>query len=118
VLGRSAAWLGTPIPVPVLRDLVRRGLGPVAAAVDRVFPWTRALNGTASPSRLLIRSAGQGPLGGSAWLAARSVRNLDPHQEQAESAFEPGGDERDRAAYIAAVMAGAADEGARQGGGA
>jgi hypothetical protein len=35
----------------------------------------------------------------STWL------NLDPGQEHAESAFTPGGDERDRDAFIAAVMA-------------
>ena len=105
VLARSAGWLGAGVPPTVLRRLLGRALPAVARAVDAVFPWTRALNGLASPNRLLVRSAGQGPLGGAAWLALRSVRNLDPDQERAESAFEAGGDDGDRAAFIAAVMA-------------
>lgn len=105
VLARSAAWLGAEVPPTVLRRLLGRGLPAVARGVDRAFPWTRALNGLASPNRLLVRSAGQGLLGGAAWVALRSVRNLDPDQERAESAFEAGGDETDRDAFIAAVMA-------------
>jgi hypothetical protein len=109
VLARSAACLGAEVPATALRRLLGRGLPVLAGAVDRLFPWTRALNGVASPNRLLVRSAGQGLLRGTAWLAIRSVRNLDPDQERAESAFEPGGDDRDRAAFVADVMAGAGE---------
>lgn len=105
MLARSAAVLDAAVPGPVSRALLGRGTAALVGVVDRLSPWPRALGSLGSPSRLLARSMGQGVLGGSRWLVVRSVRNLDPGQEQASSAFTPGGDARDRAAFIAAVAA-------------
>jgi hypothetical protein len=105
MLARAAAFLGAEVPGTALRTLLGRGTSVVIGVVDRLFPWPRALGRLASPNRLMARSIGQGALGAGAWLVVRSFRNLDPGQEHAESAFTPGGDERDRDAFIAAVMA-------------
>lgn len=105
MLERAAAFLGAAVPAAVLQALLGRGTPLVVRVVDRLSPWPRALGRLASPNRLMARSMGQGILGGGAWLVVRSFRNLDPGQEEAASAFTPGGDERDRAAFIAAVMA-------------
>ena len=105
MLARAATFLGADVPGPALRTLLGRGTRVVIGAVDRLVPWPRALGRLASPNRLMARSIGQGALGAGAWLVVRSIRNLDPGQEHAESAFTPGGDERDRDAFIAAVMA-------------
>jgi hypothetical protein len=105
MLARSARFLGARVPSEVASDLVGPGAMRVIRGIDRLFPWQRALGRLTSPNRLMARSIGQGPVGASVWLMVRSIRNLDPGQEQASSAFTPGGDDRDRAAFIASVMA-------------
>jgi hypothetical protein len=105
MLARSARFLGAGGPAEVVSDLVGRGAMQFIRGIDRLFPWQRALGRLTSPNRLMARSIGQGPIGASVWLVVRSVRNLDRGQEQASSAFTPGGDDRDRAAFIASVMA-------------
>jgi hypothetical protein len=105
MLARSARFLGAGVPGEVVSDLVGPGAMRFIRGIDRLFPWQRALGRLTSPNRLMARSIGQGPAGASVWLIVRSIRNLDPRQEQASSAFTPGGDDRDRAAFIAAVMA-------------
>jgi hypothetical protein len=109
MLSRSAQFLGAQVPDPVMRDLVDPTTSRVIRSVDRLFPWQHALGRLSSPSRLMARSIGQGPVGGLVWLVVRSIRNLDPRQEKASSAYTPGGDERDRTAFIESVMATEAD---------
>jgi hypothetical protein len=105
LLGRAARFLGAAVPRSVTHDLLGPGPRWMVGAVDRLFPWEAALGRLASPNRLLARSIGQGFVGASAWLAVRSIRNLDPGQERAASAFTPHGDSADRAAFLAAVEA-------------
>ncbi len=105
MLGRAARFLRAGVPESVMRDLLGPAPRLLVGTIDRLFPWQAALGRLASPNRLLARSIGQGLFGASAWLAVRSIRNLDPGQERAESAFTPGGHAADRAAFIAAVEA-------------
>lgn len=105
MLARSARFLGAGAAGEVVSDLLGPGARRFIRGIDRLFPWQLALGRLASPNRLMVRSIGQGPIGASVWLVVRSIRNLDPGQEQASSAFTPGGDDRDRAAFIASVMA-------------
>jgi hypothetical protein len=111
MLSRSAAFLGAQVPERVIRDLVNPAAMTLIRTIDRLFPWQRALGRLASPNRLMVRSIGQGPVGASVWLLVRAIRNLDRGQEEASSAFTPGGDERDRAAFIESVVASEADSG-------
>ncbi len=103
LLRRAARFLGAAVPESVTRDLLGSAPRLIVGAVDELFPWEAALGRLVSPNRLLARSIGQGFAGASAWLAVRSIRNLDPGQERAASAFTPGGDAADRAAFLAAV---------------
>src|SRR5438552_3724800 len=109
MLSRSAQFLGAQLPAGLIRDLISPGAMRLIRAVDRLFPWQRALGRLTSPNRLMARSIGQGPVRGAAWLVVRSIRNLDPDQERASSSFTPGGTEGDRAAFIESVMASEAD---------
>jgi hypothetical protein len=109
MLARSARFLGAEVPVEVTNDLVPPGARRLIRVIDRLFPWQRALGRLTSPNRLMARSIHQGLLGGSVWLVVRSMRNLDPGQEEASSAFTPGGDEHDRAAFIESVTTSEAD---------
>jgi hypothetical protein len=105
MLARSARFLGAGVPDRTVSDLVGPAAMGLIRGIDRLFPWQRALGRLTSPNRLMARSIGQGPIGAPVWLVVRSIRNLDRGQEQASSAFTPGGDDRDRAAFIASVMA-------------
>ena len=109
MLSRSAQFLGAQLPAGLIRDLISPGAMRLIRAVDRLFPWQRALGRLTSPNRLMARSIGQGPVRGAVWLVVRSIRNLDPDQERASSSFTPGGTEGDRAAFIESVMASEAD---------
>ena len=100
---RARQFLGAAVPQAVLSDLLGRAERTMIRGLDRVFPWPQAQGRLANPNRLMARSVGQGLVGATAWLVVRSFRNLDPGQEQAASAFTPGGDERDRAAFVEAV---------------
>lgn len=104
MLSRSARFLDAQVPARVIRQLVTPGTRRLIHAVDRVSPWPLALGRLGSPNRLMARSIGQGPVGGTIWLVVRSVRNLDRGQNQASSAFTPGGTEADRDAFINAVV--------------
>jgi hypothetical protein len=105
ILDRSRQVLGADIPPDVARRLLGRRAAGVARWVDRLSPWQYGMGRVAAPSRLVARGIGHGLVGGLAWVAWRSVRNLDPHQARRASSFTPQGDEQDRAAYIAAVVA-------------
>jgi hypothetical protein len=109
MLSRSARFLGAEVPDGVTDELVHPGARRLIRVIDRLFPWERALGRLTSPNRLMARSIHQGPVGGSVWLVVRSIRNLDPGQEKASSAFTPAGDDGDRAAFIQSVMASEAD---------
>jgi hypothetical protein len=103
MLARSRDFLGAPVPDSVITTLLPRPTRALVAALDRLFPWPQAQGRLANPNRLMARSVGQGLAGATSWLLVRSIRNLDPGQEQAASAFTPGGDEADREAFIQAV---------------
>jgi hypothetical protein len=109
MLSRSAQFLGVQLPAGVIQDLISPGAMRLIRAVDRLFPWQRALGRLTSPNRLMARSIGQGPVRGAVWLVVRSIRNLEPDQERASSSFTPGGTEGDRTAFIESVMASEAD---------
>lgn len=103
MLHRGARTLGTPLPRGLVNRLLGRRYRRIADLVDRVSPWQQALGKVTTPSLLLARSIGQGPMGTVGWLARRTLRNLDPREPAASSAFTPSGDEDDRRAYLAAV---------------
>jgi hypothetical protein len=109
MLARAAEVLAARVPGSVVDELLHRRTLQVVRLVDRVFPWERALGRLAAPSRLLARSIGRGPLGALLWIGWRSIRNLDPREPAASSAFTPRGDERDREAFLESVVASAAE---------
>lgn len=103
MLSRVAGTLGTPIPDGLPDRLLGRYYSGLVRLVDRVSPWQHALGRVTTPSLLLSRSIGQGPLGGARWLVRRSIRNLDPREPEASLAFTPRGDTSDRDAFFEAV---------------
>jgi hypothetical protein len=103
MLSRVAETLGTPIPDGLPDRLLGRYYAGLVRLVDRVSPWQHALGRVTTPSLLLSRSIGQGPLGGARWLVRRSIRNLDPREPTASLAFTPRGDTSDRDAFFEAV---------------
>lgn len=105
MLHRTALTLGTPLPRGLVNRVLGRRYRRIADLLDRFSPWQHALGRVTTPSLLLARSIGQGPMGTVAWLARRTVRNLDPREPAASSAFTPSGTDDDRLAYLAAVTA-------------
>ena len=103
MLSRAAATLGTWVPEGLPDRLLGRYYAGLARLVDRISLWQHALGRVTTPSLLLSRSIGQGPVGGAAWLIRRSVRALDPREPRASLAFTPRGDAADRDAFFEAV---------------
>jgi hypothetical protein len=100
---RAARTLGTPVPTGLAELLLGRFYRSALPFVDRLSPWQHAFGRVTTPSLLLARSIGQGPLGSAGWLVRRSVRNLDPREPEASLAFTPRGDRADRDAFFDAV---------------
>jgi hypothetical protein len=103
MLARVAATLETPVPDGLAAKLLGRYYSALVSMVDRMSPWQHALGRVNTPSLLLSRSIGQGPLGAAGWLLRRTVRNLDPREPTASSAFTPRGSPSDREAYFEVV---------------
>jgi hypothetical protein len=104
MLLRTAKTLGTPVPAGLADRLLGHWYRAILAFVDRISPWQQAFGRVTTPSLLLARSIGQGPLGSAAWLARRSIRNLDPREPIASLAFTPRGSAADREAFFEAVI--------------
>lgn len=105
MLGRSHDVLGAKIPDGVPDQLIGAGRRRVARWVDWVSPWQFGMGRLAAPTRLIARSIGKGPIGAPAWILWRGLRNLDRGQERRSLAFTPSGDDRDRRAFIEAIVA-------------
>jgi hypothetical protein len=103
MLARAHEVAGARVPGDVRRQLLGPGTARLIRFVDRVSPWELAAGRLSALNVVLARSIGHGPAGGLAWIAARSLRNLDPREPRASGALTPSGDERDRAAFLAAV---------------
>jgi hypothetical protein len=103
MLARSRDVLGAAIPDQVTAGLIGPVSTRLASLVERVSPWAYGMGRTAAPTRLLARSVGHGLAAGSAWVAWRSVRNLDPRQERRSSAFRETGTREDWEAFVQAV---------------
>lgn len=103
MLSRVADTLGTPVPDGLPDRLLGRYYAGLVRLVDRASPWQHALGRVTTPSLLLSRSIGQGPLGGARWFVRRSIRSLDPREPVASFAFTPRGDSSDRDAFFEAV---------------
>jgi hypothetical protein len=105
LLSRSTEVLDADIPSWVPARLGARGAIRIARWVDGISPWEYGMGRVAAPTRILARSVGLGLIGGIAWIAWRSLRNLDPQQELRASTFTARGNERDREAFVDAVLA-------------
>lgn len=105
LLSRSTEVLDADIPSWVPARLGARGAIRIARWVDGISPWEYGMGRVAAPTRILARSVGHGLIGGIAWIAWRSLRNLDPQQELRASTFTAQGNERDREAFVDAVLA-------------
>jgi hypothetical protein len=105
MLRRSQAVLGARIPPAARRALTDPATERLIDIVDRLAPWEHALGRLANPNVMLARSIGHGSRGGLAWIAQRSVRNLDPRLARLESTLTPRGTPADRAAFLEGVRA-------------
>jgi Uncharacterised nucleotidyltransferase len=103
MLSRAATTLGTPVPGGLGEQLLGRYYRTLLPVIDRLSPWQQAFGRVTTPSLLLARSIGQGPLGSATWLVRRSIRNLDPREPAASLAFTPRGDSADRDAFFESV---------------
>lgn len=103
LLARSRDVLGAPVPDDVIERLTGRVSLRMAGIVERFSPWAYGMGRTAAPTRLVARSVGHGLAAGSAWIAWRSLRNLDPRQERRSSAFREAGTRADWEAFVKAV---------------
>jgi hypothetical protein len=111
---RAARTLGTPVPPGLAEQLLGRFYRALLPVIDRLSPWQQAFGRVTTPSLLLARSIGQGPVGSAGWLMRRSIRNLDPREPAASEAFTPRGDRADRDAFFESVAR--ADSGRRAAG--
>lgn len=103
MLSRARDVLGAEVPVGVTEELVSARIARVETLVERLSPWEFGLGRLTAPSRVFARGIGHGLLRGSAWVAWRSLRNLDPWQESRSSSFTPRGHAEDRKAFVRAV---------------
>ena len=103
MLSRAATTLGTPVPAGLAEQLLGRYYRTMLPVIDRISPWQQAFGRVTTPSLLLARSIGQGPVGSATWLVRRSIRNLDPREPAASLAFTPRGDSADREAFFESV---------------
>jgi hypothetical protein len=103
MLARAATTLGTPVPAGLAEQLLGRYYRTLLPFIDQLSPWQQAFGRVTTPSLLLARSIGQGPLGSATWLMRRSIRSLDPREPMASLAFTPRGDSADRDAFFELV---------------
>jgi hypothetical protein len=104
MLARARDVLGAPVPDAVSGQLIGPGMRRLAGWVERVSPWQYGMGRLAAPTRLMARSVGKGPIGAPAWILWRVIRNMDPGQERRSLTFTPRGTERDREAFLDAVV--------------
>jgi hypothetical protein len=104
MLARAIEVLGAEIPDWVPRRLLRRGTATLIHAVDRVSPWELSMGRLTAANVMLSRSIAHGLKGGSRWTLQRAIRNFDPREPAASSAFTPTGGESERDAFIDAVV--------------
>ena len=105
LLARAHNVLSAEVPHTVTDRLIGGGMRRIARLVDRVSPWEYGMGRLAAPTRLMARSVGKGAVGAPAWVLWRAIRNLDRGQERRSLTFTPRGDERDRQAFMDAVVA-------------
>jgi hypothetical protein len=103
MLARAMDVAGARVPAGVRHQLVGPRTERLIRLVDRLSPWELAAGRLSAPNLVLARSIGHGLAGGLAWIAGRSLRNLDPREPRASGALTPRGDEGDRAAFFLAV---------------
>ncbi|MFL6137898.1 MAG: nucleotidyltransferase family protein [Frankiaceae bacterium] len=112
LLARARHVLGAPVPAWVVRRLLGRPAGAVAAAVDRIWPAERASD-RGSPARMLARSARSTSAATAAELASR-VRELRPRnayellrpaskRPRSSPLYEQSGDGVTREAFLSSV---------------
>jgi hypothetical protein len=104
LLARSHNVLGSSIPNEVPRRLLGRRYRALMRIADWVSPWERASGRLSTPGLMLSRSMGFGLAGAGQWLVRRAIRNLDPREPAASSAFTPRGDTQDFDAFVQAVI--------------
>ena len=104
MLGRSRSVLDADIPASVPPRLIGATSARIGRWVEKLSPWPYGMGRTGAPTRLFARSIGHGLAGGLAWIAWRSVRNLDPRQERLSSAFRARGTDEDWQAFVDAVV--------------
>lgn len=106
ILSRAIDTLGAAVPDSVPRRLLKRRTTMLIRAVDHISPWELAMGRLTAANVLLSRSVAYGLISGSQWIIQRSIRNLDPRERAASSAFTPSGGDRERDAFIDAVVSG------------
>jgi hypothetical protein len=105
MLARAGDVLDASVPNAVTDELIGPGMRRLVRWVERFSPWQYGMGRLAAPTRLMARSVGKGPVGAPAWIAWRVIRNMDPGQERRSLTFTPRGTDRDREAFVDAVVA-------------
>jgi hypothetical protein len=109
ILARSRDVLGAEVPDWVPRRLLRYGSPTLIRIVDRISPWEFSMGRLSAANLLLSRGISYGLFDGSKWILERSIRNLDPREPAASSAFTPTGGDSDKDAFLDAVVASGAN---------
>jgi hypothetical protein len=104
ILERTLHVVDAQIPAWVPSTLLGRRSRRVVQLVERASPWELSVGRLTAASHVVSRSISQGPLRASGWFLRRLVKRLDPREPVASSAFTPRGDDRDRQAFIQAVV--------------
>lgn len=104
ILSRARDVLAAPIPGWVAGQLLGPGSARLVHLVERASPWDLSVGRLTAASHVVSRTISHGPVRAALWFVRRSARSLDPREPVASSAFTARGDDRDREAFIDAVV--------------
>lgn len=104
ILARTRDVVGAPIPLDVPDRLMSPRAAWIVKVAERASPWEQSVGRLTAASHVVSRAISHGPIGAARWLIGRALRRFDPREPAASSVFTPSGDERDREAYLDAVV--------------
>jgi hypothetical protein len=104
ILGRTRDVLGAPIPANVPARLMTARSARLVRLTERASPWEQSVGRLTAASHVVSRAISHGPSRALVWFVRRALSRLDPREPAASSVFTLRGDDRDREAYLEAVV--------------